>query len=58
MGCKVLQSTIVAEVTRTIVQSSGWVRTLNILQMMNALRRDKRFGHTRLFSMCTAADRL
>ena len=49
MGCKVLQSTIVAKV---IYNSSGWVWML-ILQAISTLR-NQRFGNMRLFSMCTA----
>ena len=48
MGCKVLQSTIGAKVTRM----TGCGR-LYVHHTINALS-DKRFGHTRLFSMCTA----
>ena len=47
-SCKVLQSTVVADREVTRVVGCG---RLYILQVINALR-DKRFGHTRLFSIC------
>ena len=54
MGCKVLQSTIVAEVTR----ACDWgASTCTASNKLNALRdKSLKVGHTRLFSMCTATE--
>ena len=50
MGSSKQQSTSVYNCSHS--NSSGWVREL-ILQVINALL-DEGFGHTRLYSLCTA----